>query len=222
MGTMTEIRLPVNEFALHETFRAVPSTNVEIQRVVAHSADHLVPFLWVTADDFDALHESFEDDASVDSLSRLSEFDGERLYRMSWGSKVAVVAHALAEQDATVLSAVGTDDEWSMRLFFPGRDALQRTHEFADDEGLSMTVDAIYETSDSNRDRFGLTGPQHETLVTAFEQGYYDFPHGVTTEELGSSFDVSAQAAADRLRRGHGNLVEEALVAGDLADVESE
>ena len=219
MGTMTEVRLPANEFALHETFRAVPSVDVEVQRVVAHSSDHLMPFLWVTADDFETLHESFEADASIDSLSRLSQFDGERLYRMSWVSNVELVAHALVEQDATVLSAVGADDEWHMRLFFPDRDALQRTHEFADDEGWSIQVDAIYEMNDSKRDRYGLTKPQHDTLVTAYEQGYYDFPHGVTTEELGDSFDVSAQAAADRLRRGHGNLVEEALVVGHLADI---
>lgn len=220
MGTMTEVTLPADEFALHETFRAVPSLNVEVQRVVAHSSDHLMPFLWVTADDFDALHESFEADSSVDALSRLSAFDDERLYRMSWVSNVALVAHALLEQDATVLSAVGTGDAWHLRLFFPDRPALQRTHEFAQTEGWSMNVDAIYEMSGSGRDRYGLTKPQHDTLVSAYEQGYYDFPHGVTTEELGETFDVSAQAAADRLRRGHGNLVEEALIVGHLSDVE--
>ena len=220
MGTMTEVTLPADEFALHETFRVVPSLNVEVQRVVAHSSNHLMPFLWVTADDFDTLHESFEADSSIDSLARLSQFDGERLYRMSWVSNVDLVAHALVEQEATILSAAGTDDEWYLRLFFPDRSALKRTNEFADAEGWSMDVDAIYEICNSNRDRFGLTEPQHDTLVTAYEQGYYDFPHGVTTEELGESFGISAQAAADRLRRGHGNLVEEALVVGHLADVE--
>jgi predicted DNA binding protein len=220
MGTMTEVRLPASEFALHETFLATPTANVEVQRVVADDSERLMPFLWVTADDFDGLHQSLEADPSVDDLECLSEFDAERLYRMKWVESVDLVTHALVEQDGTVLSAVGTDDEWSLRLFFPEREAARRTHEYADAEGWSLTVDAVYDADDPSRDRYGLTRRQHDTLVTAYEQGYYEFPHAVTTEELGGEFDISAQAAADRLRRGHGNLVEEALVVGHLSDLE--
>lgn len=216
MGTMTEVRVPAAEFALHDTLRAVPSAAIEVQRVVADGPRRLVPHLWVTADDFDTVHRSFERDRSVDGLSSLSTFDGERLYRMSWVTDVELVAHAIHEQNGTVLSARGARDEWRLRLFFPASDALRRTNEYAEREGWSLTVDTVYETSEPSLDRYGLTDRQHETLVVAHEQGYYEFPHAVTTAELGAEFDISAQAAADRLRRGHGNLVEEALLTDDL------
>ncbi|MWG35967.1 helix-turn-helix domain-containing protein [Halomarina oriensis] len=216
MGTMTEVRIPAPEFALHETLRSVPSTGIEVQRVVADESRRLVPHLWVTTDDFETVHRSFERDRSVDDLSTLSTVDGERLYRMSWVSDVELVAHALVEQDGTVLSARGSGDEWRLRLFFPARDALRRTNEYAEREGWSLTVDSVYETSDPSFDRYGLTDRQHETLVVAHERGYYEFPHAVTTAELGDEFDISAQAAADRLRRGHGNLVERALLTDEL------
>lgn len=220
MGTMTEVSIPATEFALQQTLRDDPSANVEVQRVVTDRPGHLVPFLWVTADDLDALHDAFEVDTSVDAVTHLSEFDEERLYRMSFVDGVDLVTHALVEQEATVLSAIGTGEGWRLRLFFPDEDSLQRTQEFADAGDWTMEVETVYEMAETSRDRYGLTKPQHDTLVTAYEHGYYDFPHGLTTAELGAEFDVTAQAAADRLRRGHGNLIEGALVVGNLADVE--
>jgi hypothetical protein len=221
MGTIAEVRLPADEFALHETFRARPSAEFEVQRVVAHAPDHLLPFLWATADDREGLRESLDADGSIDSVERLSSFDGEWLFRMAWVDRVRLVGHALVEQEATVLQAAGAHDEWVLRLFFPDRQALGRTHDFAVDEGLTMDVEKVYELDGSGRDRHGLTDPQHETLVRAYELGYYDFPHGVTTAELGEEFDISGQAVADRLRRGHGNLVQEALVLGNVADTDA-
>ncbi|MFD1512338.1 bacterio-opsin activator domain-containing protein [Halomarina rubra] len=220
MGTMTEVRIPAAEFALQQTLSDVPSATVTVHRVETDAPDGLVPFCWVTADDLDTLHGSFEADGSVGGLRQLSEVDEERLYRMSWVGGVDLVGRVLREEDGTVLSATGTGDGWRLRLLFPDETALRRTQVFADHEGWTMEVEAVYELAETPRERYGLTKPQHDTLVSAYEHGYYDFPHGVTTAELGAEFDVTAQAAADRLRRGHGNLVEEALLTTHLADAD--
>jgi hypothetical protein len=211
---MTEVRIPAEEFALHDTFLDAPETRLDVQRVVAHGPERVMPFLWATAEDFDALDAALEADPSVEDVTYVSEFENERLYRMAWVDRIALVSHALVEQDATVFEAVGSRDEWHLRLFFPEREGLASVHDLAREEGRTLHVDDVYEPERERRDRFGLTDPQRETLVEAFENGYYDFPHGVTTEDLGDEFDISAQALADRLRRGHGNLIEETLVVG--------
>jgi hypothetical protein len=218
MGTIAEVRIPAAEFALHETFQEAPETHLDVQRIVAHGPGRVMPFLWATADDFDALDEAFDADPTVEEVTRVSAFEEERLYRMAWVDNVVLVSHALDDENATVFEAFGSHDEWNLRLFYPEREGLARTHDVAQEEELSFEIDRIYELEDERRDRYGLTDPQHETLVTAFKQGYYDFPHGVTTEELGEEFDISAQAVADRLRRGHGNLVEESLIVGHGPD----
>ncbi|WP_254537824.1 bacterio-opsin activator domain-containing protein [Halomarina litorea] len=218
MGTMAEVCIPADEFALHQTFLDAPDAHLDVQRVVAHGPDRVMPFLWATADDFDALDQALDADPSVEDVTHVSEFEDERLYRMAWVDRIELVSHALLEEDATVFEAAGSHDEWHLRLFFPEREGLSRTHDIAEEGGLTLHVEKVYELNEERRDRYGLTDPQHETLVAAFENDYYDFPHGVTTEDLGERFDISAQAVADRLRRGHGNLVEETLIVGRGAD----
>lgn len=220
MGTMSEIRIPAEEFALHETFLDAPDARFEVQRVVAHGPEQVMPFLWATAEDLGTLDAALDDDDTVEDVTQLSEFEDERLYRMQWVERIELVAHALVEHDATVFEAVGTHDDWHLRMFFPDREGLSTTSDFADDRSLSMDVEKVYELSGDERDHYGLTDEQHETLMAAFEGGYYEFPHGVTTEDLGERFDISAQAVADRLRRGHGNLVEETIVVGGSSDID--
>jgi predicted DNA binding protein len=57
----------------------------------------------------------------------------------------------------------------------------------------------------------GLTDAQHETLVRALEEGYYNTPRDVTMSELAETFGISQQALSKRLRGGHGTLVENSL-----------
>lgn len=218
---MSEIRIPAEEFALHETFLDAPEARFEVQRVVAHDSGQVMPFVWATADNLEALEAALDGDDTVEDVVRLSEFDDEWLYRMQWVGRIDLVAHALLEHDATVFEAIGTHDDWHLRLFFPDREGLSSTSDFAADRSLSMNVEKVYELSQGERDHYGLTDEQHETLVAAFEDGYYEFPHGVTTEDLGERFGISAQAVADRLRRGHGNLVEETIVVGRSADADT-
>lgn len=211
---MADVYVPAEEFALHETLSTVPNARFEVERVVAHEVDRVLPFVWATADDQEALQELLSEDPSVESSTLLSDMDEAWLYRMEWVERVRLVTHVLLEHEAAVLDAAGSDDEWHLRIFFPERESLSQTHDFADQQDITIDVRKIYEMSGGEFDRFGLTETQHETLVRAFDRGYYDVPHGVTTAELGDEFGVSAQAISKRLRRGHGSLVKETLIVG--------
>lgn len=216
MSTIAELEVPAAEFALSSTFDAVPDAEFEVERVVAYDRDRLLPFVWVTAPEsgHDTLDDALRADSSVDSIELLTDLGDEWLYRMDWIQAIEFVVHLLHEEHATVLTAFGEQDRWLLRILFPDRDALSRSYDFCDDADLSVEVTSIYELDDRRRGQFGLTADQLESLITASEEGYYEVPRGATLQEVAAELGISHQALSERLRRGHGRLVRNALVIG--------
>lgn len=214
MSTIANIELPAEEFALRETLATVPDAEFEVERVVAHDDERVMPFLWVSAEDMDALDDALEADPSVQNLDLLSDLDDERLYRMDWTDQIRVVVHILVEADATVLDAYGVEGRWTLRILFPKREALSATHDFCEEAGLTMDIQNIYEMNRDRHGRFGLSEAQYETLVEAFNHGYYEVPRDVTLDELADELGVSHQALSERFRRAYRTLIENTLIVG--------
>lgn len=215
MSTIAEIEIPSSEFALRETFRALPELDFEVERVVAHDHDRVMPFVWVesTGADVEEVERVLADDPSVDNVRVLDDFGSRFLLQMDWISDIPLV-HAIIDEGATILSAHGTENAWVLRVLFPERDSLSNTHQRAVDEGLSMEVLNIYGLENNRHAKFGLTEEQHETLLEAFERGYFSVPREITLNEFADELDVSHQALSERLRRAHYNLIENGLVIG--------
>lgn len=208
--------VPAAAFALHETLEAVPDVQFEIEHVVAHESDRVMPLVWATAvgTDREILDKALATDPSVENVDELAAFDDEWLYRMKWVENVQVVLHTLLEQQGVILNADGRDDEWHLRMLFPDRESLSATYDFCQKENLSITVKAIYELDSEHRDRYGLTDTQHETLIMAVEKGYFDIPQETTLDDLAAELDISHQALSERLHRGHKTLIESTLILG--------
>ncbi|EMA39271.1 helix-turn-helix domain-containing protein [Halococcus hamelinensis] len=218
MSTIAEVSLPGSEFALHETLEAHPDVEFEIERMVAHETDRVMPFVWATSEriDRETLDETMADDPSVDNVTRLAAYDGEWFYRMEWVTDIRVVLHVLLEQGATVLNASGRNDVWELRILFPDRDSLSATYDYCTEEELTLTVNRIHELDGEHRDEYGLTETQHETLVAAVEAGYFDIPQQATLDELADDLGITHQALSERLHRGHKTLIENALIIGRM------
>lgn len=222
MGTIAEIELPADEFALHETFEQLPEVEFEIARVAAHGHDRAMPLTWASSEGLDGIDDAFDADPTVDNVRTLADLDNERLYQMDWIDQIDFIVHVLVEQEGTVLSAEGTRKQWHLRILFPTRDSLSSTFQFSQDEGLTLDIQQVYELEETERGgQYGLTEGQFKTLVSAHEHGYYDIPREVTQEELAEILGISRQALSERFRRGHGHLVENTLVIGSLPGVES-
>lgn len=221
MSTISEMSLSAETFALGETLEAVPEATFDIERVVAHDAERVLPFVWATAPDRAALEAAFEEDVSVENVELLSDLDNEWLYRMEWISHVQFVVHALLEEQATVLDAHSEDGRWQLRLMFPDRDSLSRTYEFCENHDLGLDIETIYEMDGERHGRYGLTDDQSKTLTAAFECGYYEVPRNVSVADLAAELDISHQALSERFRRAHSNLVENTVVIGSERDAES-
>ncbi|EMA45449.1 helix-turn-helix domain-containing protein [Halococcus saccharolyticus] len=221
MSTISELSIGASAFALGETLEAIPEATFDIERVVAHEAERVMPFVWATAPDRDALEAAFADDSSVANVERLSDLDDEWLYRMEWVSQVQFVVHAITEEGATILNAQTETGRWQLRVLFPDRDALSRTYSFCEEHDLDIDIETIYEMDNERHGRFGLTDDQSATLTEAFEHGFYEVPRGISVADLADELDISHQALSERFRRAHGTLIENSLVIGRERDDES-
>ncbi len=54
MGVVVEAEIPADEFALWETSTAVEGLEFEIERIVAHDPDRVMPFIWVSGEDVES------------------------------------------------------------------------------------------------------------------------------------------------------------------------
>ena len=215
-GTVAEIDVPVEEFALGETFERVPEVAFEIERIVANDPEQVIPFVWASGDglDSDDLEDGLAADGSVDEFERLAGFDDEWLYRMTWSDRVGMLVQILVEEGGTVLAAFGRDGRWNLRVLFPDHDGLSRTHEYCEEADLTWSVKRIYRLDEGRQGRYGLTDKQQDTLAAAFEHGYYDIPRKTAAKDLAEELNISHQALSEQLRRAHGNLVKNTIIVG--------
>lgn len=211
MATIAELDVPASGFVLDETLSSVPEARFEVERVV--SDDHSMRLFWATGE-VDERSEAIRNDPTVVSATVLSEFGDDRLYWVEWVDGVDLPTDLFVDTDATVLEAIASANHWELQVFFPERAVLSGLYHRCRERGVDLELRNAYDLSDVRYGRFGLTPEQRETLVAAYDRGYYDVPHRVTTEELGAEFGISHQAVSDRLRRGHRALVEHVLMDG--------
>ncbi|WP_227356695.1 helix-turn-helix domain-containing protein [Haladaptatus salinisoli] len=218
MSTMAVVRLPAAGFALQTTLERIPGVEFEVERVVAHETGSVMPYVWATADPEYAedLRAALEDDPTTDGVELLVEAGDEWLYRMEWVGQTQFVVHVLVDEKGTIVGATGKEAEWRLRIMFPDRDSLGETYDFCEVNDIPIEIEQIYRMSESpRRGQYSLTEEQYETLVAAFERGYYDIPRGISGDQLSDELGISHQALSERLRRAYKNLISNALVVGD-------
>lgn len=216
MATILEFEIPIEEFVLEDTLAKLPDVNIEIERVVADDPDRITPYVWARADDFDALEAAIEDDPTVEDLTTLSETNREHSYQIRWQGSIDRLVSLLTRHEGTVTRATGSADGWNFRVLFPNHETLSLAHDCLQDAGFSLSVKAVYEAKDDGHIQYGLTKTQHDTLVAAFEAGYYNVPRGESLTDLAANLGLSHQALSERLRRATGTLVESTLIVGNM------
>lgn len=210
---IAEIRLRHPELVLTETLRAVSGVTTELEHQTITDAGAHYLFFSVEGDDLAGFDAAVADDPTVEESTVTVDADGFRVYRMLLVSTEHLVLPETANLGMRVLYAVGADDGgWYATLEVPELEALQRFREYCADRDVSFSVQRLYRADDERGSEFGLTPVQRETLVAAYERGYFEAPREMSIDQLGETLDVSSSAISGRLRRGMRNLVENTLL----------
>lgn len=215
-ATLVTAHLPAEEFALHETFSAVPDLTLECAQLVASGNRTVLPLLWLTTDDHSALQTALAADPSVDTAEELLQADGRWLYRFEWDDDVRLIFRVLLDVETVLLDGFGAEDRWTFELLFPTREALGRVCDRCQLYDVDYSIDRIrglerHDDDSSRSTRFGLTPEQYEAIATAYKHGYFTVPRQITLDELAARFGISHQALSERIRRAHDTLIGECL-----------
>lgn len=216
-ATLVTTHLSAEEFALHETFSAVPDLTLECTQLVASGEQTVLPLLWMTTDDHSALRSALAADPSVNAAEELLEADGRRLYRLDWSDDVRLIFRVILDAETVLLGGFGAENRWTFELLFPTREALGRVCDRCQLYEVDYSIDRIRGFDNHNGDdtprstRIGLTPEQYEAIATAYKHGYFTVPREITLDELAASLGISHQALSERLRRAHDTLVGECL-----------
>lgn len=215
MGTIVDARVSTEQFALSETFDAVPEATLEAVHVVIPRQDQLLPFFWGTATDIDELDTALADDPSVSDLRRLVTDENRNLYRIRWSSSVRMFVYMIVQNSGTLVDVQVQSDAWSFRIFFPDRDAMSNFYDFCKTYEAGVDINRVHDLRNVvQRGGTRLSTAQYEALSHALDSDYYSVPRGTTLVELSDRLGVSHQAVSERLRRGHQALIESNLHDG--------
>lgn len=219
-GTIAEIDLPPEEFALSRTISGIDDLEFEIERFVAQDMEHVMPYVWVTNDNREEIESALIEDPSLDEFRLIADLDDEWLYQMNWIDQIDTLVQILVEEEGSILAASGDASGWRLRVLFPERNSLSRTYEYCHESDLTIDIRSVYQLDEGREGRFGLTEGQQDTLETAFERGYFDVPRAITLTDLAAELDISHQALSERLRRGEKSVLKNTVIIGGDTDQE--
>lgn len=211
MSTIIQGELVAADFALGETFEAVPGLEVEWMHVVANGSDGSWPLICARGPQRDALESALRDDDSVENFTMLVESESERLYRIEWAGWITETFQELLEHNAVILDVYANAHGWTIQLLFPERADVPASDEFFQHRDLSFEIHRIKNVEVRPTNEYGLTTKQRQALVTAWRSGYFAIPRKIDLEELADQMGLSHQALSERLRRGHYALITETI-----------
>lgn len=205
----------LNAQILRPSLTAAPNVTLTLEQLYSTPEEPLRNVFWAVGEGVDAFEAALPDDDSITDWVRLETTEIGRLYRVTYVPDLLDVQMyaVVGAVDALVLNATAKDGRYELRMRFPDRDAFDTFRRESEELGAELTLLSLYTVPGERlHDEQVLTDTQYETLVSAFEQGYFEIPRRVSLNELASQFEVSDQAISERLRRGTHALVGNTLV----------
>jgi predicted DNA binding protein len=213
MSIIAEFTVPAEQFALYETLCRATNMVVEVERVVTHGPDRIMPYFWTSGGDRETFEAAARNDPSVEDLTKIDELDTAVLYRAHWIQDVESVVYAYTETGAILLDATGRNERWELQLRFDSETDVAQFRDYIAESDFILNLTRLYHPSHPTTESYcPLTEIQRETLLAGLESGYYETPRETTGNELAEHFGISSQAMSKRFRRAHKTLAENELV----------
>ncbi|WP_436343104.1 helix-turn-helix domain-containing protein [Natronorubrum sp. FCH18a] len=213
MSVIVKLRVPTDDFLLEDALDKHRSTTVELEQLIPVQKDIFPLFFAWGCENHTQFEELVRKEPEVDQLTTVEQMENGVLYRVDWAESAEYYCQAITQTNASLLQGVGTHEDWYFELRFMDSADVSVFHNKIKEIGVQFEVETVYQMKELGDSGYhGLTHRQRETLISAYEEGYYDEPREVTLSELGEKHNVSSGAIRGRLRRGISTLIEHTLL----------
>ncbi|RQG91628.1 hypothetical protein EA462_06675 [Natrarchaeobius halalkaliphilus] len=221
MTLLAEFSISASNFSFGAVLADHDDLLIEFESVVPTHRG-LMPFVFIwDGDEHDEIEAEIRSDPTIDRVDEVERFEDGRLYRVAWNDSVEGLASAIRESGATLIEAVGVDDRWTFEIRFRDQERIEQFQELVLEYDLELQLERLSTELEVDPGmEYDLTDKQYETLVTAFEYGFFENPKEVSLAELGAELDISDAAATGRLRRGMANLLSQTVMRREGTDIE--
>ncbi|ADB61031.1 Bacterio-opsin activator HTH domain protein [Haloterrigena turkmenica DSM 5511] len=200
------------EFPLNAVFEQLPDATVELDRVVPTS-DAVIPYFWIYAERITELTLDLTGDEGVDDVTVIDELDEQLFVRIDWNLDHESVLTAIVETDVTLLSGIGTAENWTFELRSSDQQEVSEFQSYCRKNGIPIRLTQLHALAPLDSDRqYDLTDGQRTALILAYSRGYFDSPRAATQADLAEELEISHQAVSSRLQRGIRRLVASTVV----------
>ncbi|MFD1647472.1 helix-turn-helix domain-containing protein [Haloarchaeobius litoreus] len=209
MGVIAEFSVDTDAFGPSSVGGG--EVQLQFEPIVPTSGD-VAPYVWVTGDT-DGFERAIDGSAADVGYDVLDRHDARVLYRLRWGTEPTGLLSIFVDTNAAVLEARATD-RWFFRVRFPDDTSVTRFHERTREHGYELDLHRLGRSADGTDEAdgaYGLTPEQREALLFAVETGYFAIPRQSTLDDIAAEFDISNQAASERLRRATETVLQNAL-----------
>ncbi|WP_394742881.1 helix-turn-helix domain-containing protein [Natronococcus roseus] len=219
MSVVAEFTISADAFALEHTFEAVPDATVEIERLATHSREWVMPFLWVTSDDLEAVERALEADPDIEEVQTLNVADGIGYFNVHWSEHLQQLIDEIVDQHGIIQETEAKDGRWYLKLKFVDESVLEEFEAHFRGRDRAFELQRLYRGIEPKERRYDLTPEQREVLTTAQEMGYFEVPRETQIEELAAELGISTNSVSQRLRRATDNLVGNTLTVSTPSEM---
>lgn len=192
-------------------FDAVPDVEIEVESIVP-LGESAIPYFWVWGDGLDEFEAVLDGYAEVSDVTALERVDGGALYRIEWDVDSPVL-QCIQRAGGAVMDAHGNVDRWRLTVWFERGGGSSSFLDCCNGLDAEVEIARIHSLDrDAGSGLPSVTTAQHEALVVAYENGYFEGPRAITQTDLADRLGISTAAAGRRLRRGTANIVEQHLI----------
>lgn len=214
MVVILKVRFPADAFSLGRAVSIPEGVTVEFETLVDRG-ERSRPYLWIVASDVRRALAAVRKHTSTD-VTVVEVLEDRGLVALDWNANRGDLFSGIGRCDGQILTVTGDHEGWEFDIRFPEHAGLSRFKRYCEDHGIDFTVVKIYTATVHRADAsFGMTDRQRETVEFAVRSGYYDIPRRCRTSDVADHFDISSQAAMERLRRGITNLVSTTLLSSE-------
>ncbi len=216
MAIVTEVHFAHEDGALAGTLAELPDLEATVVQETSTDPGRGVYFLRFEGVDPAAVREALSADHTVAEVRPVLDGD-RRLLGIVFTDRTKLLAPRVTREDGFVLEARSSSaGGWCERWLFRHREGIHEVWRYAREEGFSFEVLELSSVPDAeSAGSAELTAKQRETLVTAYECGYFDEPRESSLEELAGELGVSPSAVGGRIRRGMKSLIGSSVVVDD-------